>query len=76
MATPHVAGFAAYLLGLDSALTPDQIAAMIDEKSLKGVLTDVREFFFAPCCLLGLRTLKSTPPVADGTANKLLNNQL
>ena len=56
MATPHVAGFAAYLLGLDSSLTPAQIAAIIDEKSLKNVLSNVREFFvpcrmFDPCML-------------------------
>jgi cerevisin len=41
MATPHVAGFAAYLLGFDSTLTPDQIAKLIDDKSLKSVLTGV-----------------------------------
>ena len=45
MATPHVAGFAAYLLGIDSALTPAQIAKIIDTKSLKNVLSDVRELF-------------------------------
>ena len=48
MATPHVAGFAAYLLGLDSSLTPAQVAKLIDTKSLKNVLGGVREFF--PSC--------------------------
>jgi cerevisin len=41
MATPHVAGFAAYLLGIDVTLTPAQIAKMIDTKSLKKALSDV-----------------------------------
>jgi len=45
MATPHVAGFAAYLLGFDSTLTPAQIAAIIDEKSLKDVISGIREYF-------------------------------
>ena len=75
MAAPHVAGFAAYLLGIDSTLTPDQIATIISDRALDGVLSGVREFF-APRCMFDLRTLKSTPPVADGTVNKLLNNFL
>ena len=58
MATPHVAGFAAYLLGLDSSLTPDQIAETIDKLSLKNVLGNVRECFFAPCHMLDPRMLK------------------
>jgi len=41
MATPHVAGFAAYLLGLDSTLTPAKVAQLIDTKSLKNALTGV-----------------------------------
>jgi len=76
MATPHVAGFAAYLLGIDGTLTPAQIAKIIDDKSLKNVLSNIREFFPAPCCMLEPRTLKSAPPVAPGTPNKLLNNKL
>ena len=47
MATPHVAGFAAYLLGIDSSLTPDQIRKTIDTKSLKSVLSGVRELFYS-----------------------------
>ena len=45
MACPHVAGFAAYLLGLDKSLTPIKIAAIINEKALDGILKRVREFF-------------------------------
>ena len=45
MACPHVAGFAAYLLGLDSSLTPAKIAAIINDKALDGVISGVREFF-------------------------------
>ena len=75
VATSHVAGFAAYLLSLDSTLTPAQIAKIIDEKSLKGVLGGVRKFF-VPSCMFGLQTLKPAPPIAGGTVNKLLNNGL
>jgi len=45
MATPHVAGFAAYLLGIDSTLTPDKIRDSINIKSLKNVLSGIRESF-------------------------------
>ena len=44
MATPHVAGFAAYLLGINSTLTPAHVAMIIDSKSLRNVLGGVREF--------------------------------
>jgi len=47
MATPHIAGFAAYLLGLDSSLTPSRIAEIINEKALSDVLSGVREFFLS-----------------------------
>jgi hypothetical protein len=39
MATPHVAGFIAYLYGLDSSLTVAVIEAVIDCYSTKDVLT-------------------------------------
>ena len=45
MATPHVSGFAAYLLGIDSTLTPDQVRNSINTKSLKNVLSGIRELF-------------------------------
>jgi len=45
MATPHVASFAAYLLGFDGTLTPAKIAAIIDAKAFDGILSGVREFF-------------------------------
>ena len=44
MATPHVAGFAAYLLGLDSSLTPSSIASTIKSKALRGVLSGIRMY--------------------------------
>ena len=44
MAAPHVAGFAAYLLGLDSSLTPSSVDFTIKSHALNGVLTDVREY--------------------------------
>ena len=47
MATPHVAGYAAYLLTLDSSLTPAAIDSTIKSKALKNVLSDIREFDFS-----------------------------
>ena len=44
MATPHVAGFSAYLLGLDSSLTPSSIASTIKLKALSGVLSGIRKY--------------------------------
>ena len=43
MATPHVAGYAAYLLGLDSSLTPASVDTAIKSKALNGVLTGIRK---------------------------------
>jgi len=44
MATPHVAGFAAYLLGLDSSLTPASIDSTIKSNALTGVLSGIRKY--------------------------------
>ena len=44
MATPHVAGYAAYLIGLDSSLTPATIATSISKGALSGALSQIREF--------------------------------
>ncbi|KAF9641933.1 subtilisin-like protein [Thelephora ganbajun] len=41
MATPHVSGFSAYLLGLDSTLTPASVKSTIQSKALNGVLSGV-----------------------------------
>jgi len=41
MATPHVAGFAAYLLSHDRTLTPTQIAEVINGKALNDVVGGV-----------------------------------
>lgn len=40
-AVPHVSGFAAVLLTLDSSLTPASVASTILSKSLKGVLSGI-----------------------------------
>ena len=44
MATPHVAGYAAYLLGLDSSLTPASVDSTIKSKALTSVLTGIRKY--------------------------------
>jgi subtilisin family serine protease len=75
MATPHVAGYAAYLLGLDSTLSPDDIASSIDSGALSGALSGIREFFYS-CYTPYLWMLNSMLLAASGTANKLLNNGL
>lgn len=51
--TPHVAGYAACLLAIDSSLTPAQIAKIIDDNALKSALRNLREFF-VPCCMFDL----------------------
>ena len=44
MAAPHVSGYAAYLLTLDSSLTPATIDSTIKLNSLKNVLSGIRKF--------------------------------
>lgn len=43
MSTPHVSGLVAYLLGLDSSLTPTEVETTIKNQALKNVLSGVRE---------------------------------
>jgi len=45
-AAPHVAGYGAYLLGIDSSLTPASVASTIINGALVGALTGIREFFY------------------------------
>ena len=44
MSTPHVSGLVAYLLGLDSSLSPAQVEATIKNKALPDVLFGVRKY--------------------------------
>jgi cerevisin len=44
MATPHVSGLVAYMLGLDSSLNPSQVEAALKSQAQKDVLTGVREY--------------------------------
>lgn len=44
MATPHVSGLVAYLLGLDSTLSPDQVETTIKNQALNNVISGVREY--------------------------------
>jgi subtilisin family serine protease len=43
MATPHVAGLAAYLIALEGNRTPAALAQRIKDLATKSVLTGVRE---------------------------------
>lgn len=73
MATPHVSGYVAYLLTLDSSLTPAAIDSTIKSKALKGVLSDIRESNFSTTTGV---TRDSLFLPAVGTTNALLNNGL
>jgi len=75
MATPHVAGYVAYLLTLDSSLTPAAVDSTIKSKALKNVLSDIRKF----TSYLTTTTVARYSlflQIAAGTINALLNNGL
>jgi len=75
MATPHVAGFVAYLLTLDSTLTPATVDSTIKSTSLKDVLTNIRKSAnFSKS--IGVARDSLFLSSADGTINALLNNGL
>lgn len=73
MATPHVAGYAAYLLTLDSTLTPAAVQATIKSRSLKNVLSGIRKFI-DPSALIGITQVSLYLSIASKTINALLNN--
>lgn len=75
MATPHVSGFAAYLLSMDSSLTAANVASSISNKALSGALGGIREFTYS-CHTVRPWMLNPVLLVASGTANLLLNNGL
>jgi len=74
MATPHVAGLAAYLLTLDSSLTPSSVSDTMRSKALKGVISSIRKFI-NPAIPVSTRNSLS-PGTAAGTTNALINNGL
>jgi cerevisin len=41
MATPHVAGLVAYLISVEGNVTPAEMTAKIQDKSVKDVLTSI-----------------------------------
>ena len=44
MAAPHVAGFVAYLLGLDSSLTLASVRSTMKSHALNNVLSGIRKY--------------------------------
>ena len=75
MAAPHVAGYAAYLLTLDSSLTPATVDSTIKSNALKDVLSQIRKSAnFSPTISVARGSLFLS--IADGTPNVLLNNGL
>lgn len=75
MAAPHVAGFAAYLLALDSSLTPSSVTSTIQSKSLTGILSGIRKFV-NPSTSTNIVQDSLFFPIAAGTTNALINNGL
>jgi len=75
MAAPHVSGFAAYLLTLDSSLTPATVDSTIKSKSLKNVLSGIRKFSDFPT-IVSVRRDERFLSIAAGTTNALLNSGL
>jgi len=75
MAAPHVAGYVAYLLTLDSSLTPATIESTIKSKALKGAIADIRKFTDSPITTSVVR-VSLFLSIAAGTTNALLNNGL
>ena len=75
MATPHVAGYAAYLLTLDSSLTPATVDSTIKSNSLKDALRNLRESADSSSAI---SVTRDSPPlqIASDTDNFLLNNRL
>ena len=75
MAAPHVAGYAAYLLTLDSSLTPAAVDSTIKSNSLKNVLDNIRKFSNFS---IAISVTRDSPffSIAAGTTNALLNNGL
>ena len=62
MATPHVAGLVAYLLGLDSSLSPAEVENTIKSKAISDAISGVREYHFTcPLVSLALQALRLTP---------------
>ncbi|KAK0434182.1 serine protease [Armillaria borealis] len=60
MATPHVSGLVAYLIGLNGNQSPAAISALIKSLGVSGVLSNIR--------------IVLTPESASGTVNLLANN--
>ena len=75
MATPHVAGFVAYLLGMDPSLSVEVIEATIDCYATRNAITlsapgqySPRRYFTESNSLLSVAALDADTP------NKLLYN--
>ena len=75
MATPHVAGLAAYLLTLDSSLTPSSVSTTIISQSLVNVLSGIRKFINRSTSAKSTRDSLFLS-IASGTTNALVNNGL
>lgn len=75
MATPHVSGLVAYLYGLDSTLSPDEVETTIKAQALKGVISGVREYIIHPHVDPSIPGTEAHFSLsAEGTANLLVNN--
>ena len=75
MAAPHVAGYAAYLLTIDSSLTPATVNFTIKSQSLKGAINGIRESANSSKFISVTRN-SSFLSIVTGTTHDLLNNGL
>jgi subtilisin family serine protease len=71
MATPHVAGLAAYLISVGGNMSPAALSSAITSLALKGVLAGVRKYSKYIDLFPSLTLLFSA---AAGTVNGLINN--
>ena len=76
MATPHVAGLAAYLLTLDSSLTAAAVDSTIKSRALNNVISGIREFIGPQHLSASYEANRPPSPIASGTINALINNGL
>ncbi|SJL11639.1 uncharacterized protein ARMOST_15045 [Armillaria ostoyae] len=69
IATPHVSGLVAYLIGLNGNQSPAAISSLIKSLGISGVLSNIRECISGDdnCIVLALES-------ASGTVNLLANN--
>ena len=74
MATPHVAGLVAYLIGVRGNSSPAEMQALVQRISVKDAISGLREWLLASADVVSyILTISS---LARGTVNNLLRNDI